>query len=357
MSASSIPAFTHERVETITGGRSGIVLTVALHSSRLGPAIGGCRLWEYEHWSDGLNDALRLSAAMTLKNAAAGLSVGGGKSVISLPRGTVVTPEVRRAILLDLGDAVESFGGLYRTAEDVGTTAEDMRVIRERTNHVLGLPADVGGAGEPSVPTAIGVYAAMQSTLAAIEGTRDFRGSRITVSGLGQVGSRVATRLAAEGAVLTVSDINPAKRSLAESLGAAWVDPSEAHTVPADLFVPAGIGGVLTHQVIAELAARAVVGPANNPLAERAGADFLARRGILYAPDFIVNAGGVIHIALMSEPNPDPAAVLTRIEGIGETLDFIFAAANAAGTTPLSAAEELAGAALAGADPRALSRV
>ncbi|WP_438352379.1 Glu/Leu/Phe/Val dehydrogenase dimerization domain-containing protein [Microbacterium sp. CJ88] len=346
-----LPEFTHERVEVVTGRRSGLFLTVALHSSVLGSALGGARLWTYPHWSDALGDALRLSAAMTLKNAAAGLDAGGGKSVIGLPEGTVLDAERRRAAFLDLGDVVESMGGLYRTAEDVGSTTEDMLVVSERTAHVVGLPESGGGSGEPAGPTSLGVYASLQATLERVTGSAEVAGRRITISGLGQVGSRLAVRLAAEGALLTLTDVNPAKRDLVAELGARWVSPGEEHLVPADVFVPAGIGGILTAEVIDALDARAVCGPANNPLAAHEGADRLAARGILYAPDFVVNAGGVIYLDHEAKGLGTRAEIMDRVTGIGDTVRRIFAEAEARGVTPLAAAEGLAAERLAGGRP------
>ncbi|MFS0732414.1 Glu/Leu/Phe/Val dehydrogenase dimerization domain-containing protein [Microbacterium sp. 1P10UB] len=343
-----LPDLTHERVEVVTGRRSGLFVAVALHSSVLGSALGGARLWTYPHWSDALGDALRLSAAMTLKNAAAGLDAGGGKSVIGLTEGTVLDEERRRAAFLDLGDVVESFGGLYRTAEDVGSTTEDMLVVSERTDHVVGLPEAGGGSGEPAGPTSLGVHASLLATLERVTGTASVEGRRITVSGLGQVGSRLAVRLAAEGAVLTVTDVNPGKRDLAAELGATWVPAGEEHLVPADVFVPAGIGGLLTDDVIDALDARAVCGPANNPLASRAGADRLAGRGILYAPDFVVNAGGVIYLDLEAKKLGSRAEIMQRVAGIGDTIRRVFDEAERRGVTPLAAAEGLAAERLTG---------
>ena len=337
-----LPDFAHERVEAVTGRRSGLFIAVAMHSSVLGSALGGARLWTYPHWNDALGDALRLSAAMTLKNAAAGLDAGGGKSVIGLPEGTVLDADRRRAAFLDLGDAVESLGGLYRTAEDVGSTTEDMLVVSERTAHVVGLPDAVGGSGEPAGPTSLGVYASLVATLERATGSGDVSGRRITVAGLGQVGGRLAARLATEGAVLTVTDVNPAKRALAAELGAAWVEPGEVHLVPADVFVPAGIGGVLTDEVIDALDARAVCGPANNPLADRSGADRLAARGVLYAPDFVVNAGGVIYLDLVAKRLGSRDEIMGRVAGIGDTLRRVFDEAESRAVTPLAAAEGLA---------------
>lgn len=342
-----LPDFTHERVEVTTGPRSGLVITVALHSSVLGSALGGARLWTYPSWSDAVSDALRLSAAMTLKNAAAGLDAGGGKSVVCLPEGTVLDADRRRAAFLDLGDVVETFDGRYRTAEDVGSTTEDMLVVSERTAHVVGLPDAVGGSGEPAGPTSLGVYESLRATLEQVTGSGDVAGRRITVSGLGQVGSRLAVRLATEGAVLTVTDVNPAKRHLAAELGAQWAEPGTEHLVAADVFVPAGIGGLLTDEVIDALAARAVCGPANNPLADRSGAERLAQRGILYAPDFVVNAGGVIYLDLEAKRLAGREETMARVAAIGDTLRLIFGEAAARGITPLAAAEERAAARLA----------
>ncbi|MGM7671805.1 Glu/Leu/Phe/Val dehydrogenase dimerization domain-containing protein [Microbacterium sp. A93] len=347
-----LPEFSHERVEVLTGRRSGLFIAVALHSSVLGSALGGARLWTYPHWSDALGDALRLSAAMTLKNATAGLHAGGGKAVIGLELGTVLDAERRRDAFLDLGDAVESFGGLYRTAEDVGSTTEDMAVVSERTAHVVGLPDAVGGSGEPAGPTSLGVYESLRAVLERVTGTTDVAGRRITISGLGQVGGRLAVRLSAEGAVLTVTDVNPARKHLASELGAKWVEPGTEHLVPADVFVPAGIGGLLTDDVIDALDTSAVCGPANNPLASHSGADRLAARGILYAPDFVVNAGGVIYLDHEAKKLGTRAEIMDRVAQIGDTVRAILADAAERGITPLAAAEELAAARLrAGAVP------
>lgn len=341
MPTAPLPDFTHERVSTATGERSGLTITVALHSSAIGPALGGCRMWRYPQWIDGVTDALRLSEAMTLKNALADIGAGGGKSVIALGPDDIVDAERRRAALLDLGDLIETFDGRYRTAEDVGTTEHDMLVVRERTEHVVGLPASSGGAGEPAEGTALGVYVSIERVVEELFDSGSLVGRSFVISGLGQVGSRLATRLARAGATLFVTDIAAGKREFADSIGATWIAPEAALTTPADVFVPAGLGGVLTPAAIATLPVRAVVGPANNPLAYRSGADHLASRGILYAPDFVVNAGGVIHLALTGEGAP-AAAIEARLRGIGDTLAEVMGAARAKGVTPLAAAEALA---------------
>ena len=341
MTSTPLVDFDHERVTTVTGARSGLRITVALHSSAIGPALGGCRLWTYDHWLDGASDAMRLARAMTMKNSLADIGAGGGKAVIALPTGHVLDPAQRRDALLDLGDLVESFDGAYITTEDVGVTEHDMLIVRERTQHVVGLPAADGGVGEPAAGTALGVFASIEQVLLAVFGSADIAGRSFVVSGLGQVGSRLARRLADAGAVLTVTDINPSALAIADQLGATWIDPDAAVLTPADVFVPAGLGGILTAPVIEQLPVRAVCGPANNPLAERRGADALAARGILYAPDYVVNAGGVIHLAL-AERGETAETVDARLRGIGTTLAEVLATAAAEGITPLDAADRLA---------------
>lgn len=331
-------AFDHEMVVAATGERSGLAMIVAVHSTKLGPALGGCRLWTYDSWADGLADALRLARGMTSKNALAGLAAGGGKSVIMLPAGMVLEGAARRDAFLDLGDLVESLGGSYRTAEDVATTSADMAVIAERTEHVVGLPTETGGHGDPAEYTARGVYAGLRETLRRTTGNGDVAGRRVTVAGLGQVGSRLATRLSHEGAVLTVTDFNPARAQFAAELGAAWVAPDEAHRVEADVFVPAGVGGMLSPQVIAELAATAVCGAANNQLAQNGADAELRARGILYAPDYLVNAGGVIRLG--DEESGDDV-VLARIDAIGQTLSEVFDESERNGITTVEAADRL----------------
>jgi len=338
--------FTHERVLITTGPRSGLTITVAVHSTRLGQALGGARMWQYETWTDALADALRLSAAMTLKNAAAGLNRGGGKSVIHLPMGTELSAAQKRDAMLDLGDAIASLNGAYMTAEDVGTNAELMAVVAERTADVCGLPPENGGVGEPADATAAGVYAGILATLNAIFGSTDLAGRHLVISGLGQVGGRLAVALAKAGARLSLTDVNLSKMELAKELGAEWVDVDDAHRVEADLFVPCGLGGVLTTRVINELNVLGVVGAANNQLAEREGAQALDDRGILWAPDFVVNAGGVIYLAMASEPNADLDAVAARVDAIGDTVAAVFADARTHKITTLAAAERLAAARL-----------
>lgn len=332
----------HETLHVVKGRRSGLTISIAVHSTVLGPALGGCRVWSYDSWQEAVADSLRLAEGMTFKNAAAGLNRGGGKAVVYLPRGHQLTATERYEVMLDLGDAVESLGGAYMTAEDVGTSAELMAVVHERTEHVCGLPAEQGGVGEPADATAAGVHASIIATLGHVFGSTDATGRHLVISGLGQVGGRLARSLAAAGARLTVTDVAADKRALADELGAAWVDPADAHRVEADVFVPCGLGGVLTPEVVDELRVRAVVGAANNQLASRDVARLLTERRIVWAPDFVVNAGGVIYLDVASEPDADQAALDARIAGIGDTVASVLHDAEQRGSTTLEAAERLA---------------
>lgn len=332
----------HENVVIRRGPRSGLTIIVAVHSTALGMAAGGCRMWRYPSWRDGLDDALRLSEAMTYKSALAGLPLGGGKTVIALPPDHVITPEQRRDVMLDLGDVVESLGGTYGVGEDVGTTAEDMFVVAERTRHAFCLPESQGGSGEPSAPTAVGVYEAIKATCAYVFGDEKVAGRRFTIIGLGQVGSRLAHSLAADGATLAVADIDESKRALATELGATWVQPAQALTLPTDVVVPAALGGVLTRTVVEALDCRAICGPANNQLYDDDVADLLDKRGIVWAPDFVVNAGGVIHGALVDAGGRTHDEAMEQVRQIGDTLLHIFDVATASGVTPAAAALKIA---------------
>ena len=332
----------HEHVSIAVGERSALPVIVAVHSTVLGHAVGGCRLWRYRDWREGLDDALRLSEAMTLKCALADLPLGGGKSVIALAPDTDLTPERRRAAMLDLGDAVDRFGGSYGVGEDVGTTAEDMLIARERTRYAYCLPESEGGSGEPSEPTAEGVRAAIGVTLERAFGTAEVSGRRIAIIGLGQVGSRVARRLAAADADLVVCDIDASKRALAEELGAAWTDPETSLSAEVDLLVPAALGGLLTDDSVATLRCTAIAGPANNQLAHDGVADALRDRGILWAPDFVVNAGGVIYGHAMEFEGCTREDAVARVGAVADSLQAVFSAAFEHGITPLAAARRVA---------------
>jgi leucine dehydrogenase len=331
----------HEEVVVRRGRRSGIYVVIAIHSTVLGPALGGLRLWRYRALGDAIADALRLSEAMTYKAAAAGLNLGGGKTVLCLPAERELSAEERRDLMLDVGDIVESLQGRYVTAEDVGTGTDDMAIIRERTQHVMGLPIDSGGSGDPSPITARGVESAIRASAEHRYGSDTLAGRRVTVVGLGHVGARLAERLASDGAELGVSDIDPAKRELAERLGARWLDPDDAITAECDLLAPCALGGAIDADNLERLRCEIVCGAANNVLADRSLAARLAERGILYAPDFIANAGGLINV-YGELHSLDRERLDSLVDGIGEALRRVFDAAEARSVTPLEAARALA---------------
>jgi leucine dehydrogenase len=324
----------HEQVLIRRGERSGVWMAVAVHSTTLGPALGGCRMWRYGQWDDALADVLALSRAMTLKAAVAGLPLGGGKGVIALPADGAPSPVERRAALLDFGDLVEELGGAYVTAEDVGTSSDDMAVVALRTGYVTGL-AD--GRGDPSPYTAEGVEAAIRACAASAFGTRDLRGRRVTVVGCGHVGTRLVERLVAAGADVVASDIDASRAQAAEEAGALWaLDPDEALLSPADVLAPCALGGVLTLERVAQLDTAVVCGAANNQLATPDVADALHARGILYAPDFVVNAGGLISVA--ADRLGGGAEADRHIAAIEDVMAAILAEARTAQTTPVAAA-------------------
>lgn len=331
----------HEEVAVRHGKRSGVPAIVGIHSTILGPALGGARMWAYEAAEDALADVLRLSAAMTLKAAAAGLGLGGGKGVICAPPGPPPSGDARRDMLLDFGDLVEDLGGRYVTAEDVGTQAADMSIIRERTTHVTGLPVEAGGSGDPSPFTAIGVEAAMRACAKARYGSTDLSDARVAVVGLGHVGSRLAANLKKAGAEVIASDVVTARHATAEALGAAWTEPDEAMLAECDVLAPCAMGGAINAATAPALRCEIVCGCANNQLADDSLADDLAERGVLYAPDFIVNAGGLIHVYRdLRDFSEDEAVEL--VLGIEGAMQRVLDAARSAGTTPLGAARQLA---------------
>jgi leucine dehydrogenase len=283
---------------------------------------------------------------MTFKAAVANLPLGGGKGVIMAPAGVALSRERRKAALLDFGDTVQAVQGHYITAEDVGTSSRDMSVIAQRTQYVAGLARSRGGSGDPSPFTALGVEAGIRASCERAFGSTSLRGRTICVIGLGHVGARVAKRCARAGARLVLSDVDESKRVLAEALGAEWTTPKQALEREVDVLAPCALGGVLNDETVPRLRCRVIAGAANNQLADDRIADLLLARGILWAPDFVVNAGGIINIA--EELNHyDPAVARRRVQGIADTLREIFDAAQERRVTPLAAAMDLARARLA----------
>jgi leucine dehydrogenase len=346
--AASVPPvpLDHEELVVRRGPRSGLWMAAAVHSTRLGPALGGVRLWRYASPEDGVRDALRLARGMTLKAAAAGLDLGGGKGVICAPaegawRNNGGPGVDRREVFHDFGDLVESLEGRYITAEDVGVCAEDIAMIAERTAHAVGLPEDRGGAGDPSPFTALGVTAAMRACARFAFGSRELEGLRVVIVGAGHCGGQLACRLAEAGADLALSDVDPDKRALAEELGADWIEPGEAMLVPCDVLAPCALGGAVDASNLTRLRCSVVCGSANNVLADESLDRQLAARGIVYAPDFLANAGGLISV-YRELHGLDEDEVVALVEGIEATISQVLSAARERSVTPLEAAHELA---------------
>ena len=336
-------ALDHEELVIRRGRRSGAYTIVAVHSTTLGPAVGGCRMWRYVDSAAAARDALRLSRAMTYKNAAAGLDLGGGKGVIALDAGEAPSGDRRREMLLDFADTVNALDGRYVTAEDVGTSAEDMATIAQAASHVCGLGRERGGSGDPSPFTAQGVEAAMRACAERAFGSADLRGRTVAIVGAGHVGGALARRLAEAGARVTLADIDPRRRALAGELGAGWLEPTAALRAEVDVLAPCALGGVLDQTTIPHLRAPVVCGAANNQLAHDGLADDLAARGVLYAPDFVANAGGIINISVELRPEGyDPAEATKRVATIEDTMRTLLADAEEMGSSPLTAAYALA---------------
>ena len=331
----------HEQVLVRRGSRSGLYTFVAVHSTVRGPALGGCRMWSYEDAREALRDVLRLSRAMTYKMAVADLPLGGGKGVIMLSPHVAITAERRHLGLLDFADTVAALEGRYITAEDVGTSSRDMSVIATQTRHVAGLSRGRGGSGDPSPFTALGVEYAIRACCERVFGGGSLKGRTISVVGLGHVGSRVAKRCARAGARLVLADVDERKRQLADQLEGRWMTPEQALEAETEIVVPCALGGVLNDETVPRLRCQIVAGAANNQLADDRIADLLAARRILWAPDFVANAGGVINIA-EERGRYDPAQARRRVSTIADTLRRIFDDADASGATPLTAAMELA---------------
>lgn len=317
---------------------------VAVHSTVLGPALGGCRMWHYDDSRAAVRDALRLSSAMTLKAAAAGLPMGGGKGVVMRPSADGPPKgKERTAILLDFADCVDTLKGAYRTAEDVGTSAKDMETIRKQTKHVTGLGTKHGGSGDPSPWTALGVEAAIRVGCERVFGTDSLKGRTVAISGMGSVGGRLAKACAKRGAKLVVTDIDRSKRDLAKSLGARWVAPDKILAVKADVFAPCALGGVFTHENAASVGAPLVAGAANNQLADDDVAIALADAGVLWVPDFVANAGGIVNINVeLRRAGYDPKQARKDVLAIGDTTRRVLDGAEASKSTPLAAAMAIA---------------
>lgn len=319
----------HEQVLFCKDKTSGLEAVIAVHNTNLGPALGGCRMWQYTDSADALNDVLRLSKGMTYKAAMANLKLGGGKSVIMGNPYADKTPEMMAA----MGRFINAAQGAYITAEDSGISLDDLNIMSQHTKFVSGThsrysfhggPAD----GNPAPATAYGVYVGLKATVKHKLNT-DLNGLRVAIQGLGHVGFRLAQHLKAEGAEIVVTDIyeHQLKRAQ-EELGATIVSPEEIMTVDADVLAPCALGAVLNERTIPKLKCKVVAGAANNQLAKEEHGYLIKEAGILYAPDYVINAGGVIDIYHQKMDHSSASALKAHLEGIGDTLSQIYQRAD-----------------------------
>lgn len=333
----------HEQVIYSQDKSSGLKAIIAIHDTSLGPALGGCRMWPYSSDELALRDVLRLSRGMSYKSALANLPLGGGKAVI------IGDPRSGKseALFQAMGDFVESLGGRYITAADSGTGVAEMQIMAQRTRHVAGAdPREAldGGSrdGDPSPSTAYGVFVGLQAAVQHRLGRSDLNGLKVAIQGVGQVGFGLAQQLKAAGAQLWVSDIFAAnERRAVEQLGAIAVGQHEIYGLDVDVFAPCAMGGILNLQSLEALRAPVIAGAANNQLADAQLAEELQRRGCLYAPDYAINAGGIIDVCY-ERTGGSAAQVRAHVESIGDTLRQIFQRAEAEGSTTSVIADRLA---------------
>jgi len=337
-----IEADGYEQVVFCHDRPTGLKAIIAIHSTSLGPALGGTRFYPYASESAALEDVLRLAKGMTYKAAVAGLDQGGGKAVIIGDPATDRTEALIRAY----ARFVESLGGRYITAEDVGTTQDDMDLIRRETRHVTGVSQELGGSGDPSIATAYGVWWAMKAVAARLWGQPALAGRNVAVSGVGKVGTALVGLLAEDGARVAVADVVPAavERVVTRYPGSVSAeDPATIHAVPCDIYSPCALGGTLDAVRIPQMGCAAVVGSANNQLADPSCAKLLEEQGIVYAPDYVVNSGGIINIAEERSPTgyrKDRADA--QVQRIFETTGRVLAVAEAEGVTTAEAADRIA---------------
>jgi leucine dehydrogenase len=330
----------HESLHYFQDKPSGLQAIIAVHSTALGPAAGGCRRWTYASDADALTDVLRLSRGMTYKNAVAGLKFGGGKSVILASPGAPKSP----ALFAAFGRAVDSLGGRYITAEDVGCSVDDMRHVGEQTKYVSGLPQNGSNAGgDPSPWTALGCYQGIQAAVQSRLGTDSLEGIRVAVQGVGHVGLHLCRLLHEAGAELVVSDVNPDNLGLAKAeFPVTEVAPSELLYADVDVLAPCALGNILTSTTIPRIRAKVIAGAANNQLATAADGARLAEHDILYAPDYVINAGGIISVAREYYGSSSEDEVHVDVCRIRDRLQAIFDEARSTGQPTNEVADELA---------------
>lgn len=317
---------------------SGLKAIIAIHDTTLGPALGGARMWTYASEENAIEDALRLARGMTYKNAAAGLNLGGGKTVIIGDPFKDKNEEMFRA----LGRFIQGLNGRYITAEDVGTTVTDMDLMHEETNYVTGISPAFGSSGNPSPVTAYGVYLGMKAAAKEAFGSDSLEGRTISVQGLGNVAYKLCEYLHNEGAKLVVTDINQgAIDRVVNAFGTTAVAPEEIYSQDVDIFSPCALGAILNDETIPQLKAKVVAGSANNQLQDSRHGDYLHELGIVYTPDYVINAGGVINVAdELYGYNRERA--MKRVEGIYDSIEKIFEISKRDGIPTYVAANRLA---------------
>ena len=346
MQITDVPVEGFERVAKAVDPVSGLHAFICVHDTTLGPALGGLRMWAYESENEALFDVKRLAVGMTNKSAVAQTGLGGGKAVI-LGKPTIKS----EALYLAMGQFIEAFDGSYITAEDVNTGMADLEIIRRATQHVTGFPRASGGCGDPSPFTAYGVFLGIQAAVEWVHGSPELAGRRVAVQGVGSVGSELVRRLAGAGAEVLVADRRTERaEALAAELGVQPVDEDEILFADVDVLAPCALGAVINDDTVPKLRCRVVAGAANNLLLDLRHGHMLAQRGILYAPDYVINAGGIIHIAVSREVDGyDEQASNTRTERIPEALREVWSIARDDGIPPSEAAERLAERILEGA--------
>ena len=330
----------HEAVHFVTDRDSGLKAIIAMHSTAVGPAAGGTRFWHYPDPNQAVADVLRLSRGMSYKNAMAGLKLGGGKAVILAGPERAKTPEMLAAF----GKAVDRLGGNYVTAEDVGISVADIVAIAEQTKYVSGLPVAEGSVGgDPGPHTSYGVYLGVRAAAKRALGKDSLAGLHIAIQGAGSVAGGVARLAARDGARISIADIDQARvQKVASEVGGTVVSTDEIMTLEADILSPNALGAILDEQSIAALRVPVVAGGANNQLARKEDGDRIHARGILYAPDYVINAGGIINVATEYLKDGDQDEVRRRIEKIPGRLEEIWAESAATGTNPAAVADAMA---------------
>ena len=315
----------HEQVVFCFDNSVGLRTIIAIHSTVLGPSLGGTRMWMYKTHDEALNDVLRLSRGMTYKAAVAGLKLGGGKAVI------IADPnrDKSEALFRAYGRYVETLGGRYITAEDVGTSVADMQIVRKETKHVTGIDRAMGGGGDPSPLTALGVYYGIKACMKKATGSDSLKGKTMAVQGAGHVASYLCEYLAKEDAKIVVTDIFEEKaHEVVKKTGATYIAPEKIYDVDADVFCPCALGAIVNDETVPRLKAMIIAGGANNQLANEARhGQALREKGILYAPDYVINAGGLINV--YSEINGyDREDTVRQVQKIYDTLLHVFKTAE-----------------------------